>query len=78
MDKVAEFAGFALVLGFLHFVWPPLVLLGAGVLLITYANTRTHSGRLARVAGASWSAARRAYAVSREIEGESGTVRRIA
>ncbi len=36
----AEVVGFLLVLAFLFFVWPPLVLLGAGVLLVAYANVR--------------------------------------
>jgi hypothetical protein len=76
VDKLAELAGFGLVLAFLWFVWPPLVLLGAGVLLVAYANTRTHSGRLGIAAGAAWAAARRAYAANREID--DGNVRRIA
>lgn len=76
MDKLIEVAGFGLMLGFLWFVWPPLVLLGAGLLLVAYANTRTRSGRLGIAAGAAWAAARRAYQASREIEAEN--VRRIA
>lgn len=77
MDKLAELAGFALVLGFLWFVWPPLVLLGAGLLLVAYANTRTRSGRLGIAAGAAWAAARQAYAASRQIQ-DAENVRRIA
>lgn len=76
MDKLAELAGFALVLGFLFFVWPPLVLLGAGLLLVTFANTRTHSGRVGLAVGAAWTAARQAMAATREIDGDN--VRRIA
>lgn len=78
MDKLAEVAGFALVLGFLYFVWPPLVLLGAGLVLITFANTRTRSGRVGLAAGAAWSAARRAYAASRDLDAADTNVRRIA
>ena len=76
MDKLAELAGFALMLGFLWFVWPPLVLLGAGLLLVVFANTRSHSGRVGLAAGAAWTAARRAYAAGRELDGDN--VRRIA
>lgn len=36
---VAELLGCALVLAFLYFVWPPLVLGVAGVMLVAYANT---------------------------------------
>lgn len=78
MDKLAELVGFSLILAFLYFVWPPLVLLGAGLLLVTFANTRTHSGHLGYAAGAAWSAARRAYSSGREIEDGSDRVRRIA
>jgi hypothetical protein len=79
VDKVAEVAGFGLILGFLYFVWPPLVLLGGGLLLVAWANTRTRSGRLGGAAGAAWSAARRAYtSTAREIEDGSDRVRRIA
>lgn len=78
MDKLAEFVGFSLVLGFLWFVWPPLVLLGAGLLLVAYANTRAHAGRLGAIVAASWSAARRAAQATREIDGETTELRRIA
>jgi hypothetical protein len=40
VSSALELVGFALVLGFLWFVWPPLVLLGAGVLLVLAANAR--------------------------------------
>lgn len=40
MDDVVEKLGFGLIVAFLWFVWPPLVLLGAGVLLIVWANVR--------------------------------------
>jgi hypothetical protein len=77
VDKLIEAAGFALVLGFLWFVWPPLVLLGAGILLVAAANTRTRGGgRLGLAVGAALAAARRAYAASRELEADN--VRRIA
>lgn len=35
-----ELAGFGLILAFLWFVWPPLVLVGLGVLMVTWANIR--------------------------------------
>jgi hypothetical protein len=77
VDKLTEVAGFGLILGFLWFVWPPLVLLGAGLLLVMYANTRTKSGgRLGLAVGAAFIAARRAYAAGRELEADN--VRRIA
>lgn len=75
-SKSAEVAGFGLILGFLWFVWPPLVLLGAGLLLVTFANTRG-SGRLGLAVGAALAAARRAYAVGRQLE-DPDNVRRIA
>jgi len=77
VDKLAELAGFGLILGFLWFVWPPVVLLGAGLLLVVYANTRSKApGRIGIAVGAAIAAARRAYAASREIEPDN--VRRIA
>jgi hypothetical protein len=77
VDKLTEVAGFGLILGFLWFVWPPLVLLGAGLLLVAYANTRSKSGgRLGAAIGAAVVAARRAYAVSRDQDVDN--VRRIA
>jgi fatty acid desaturase len=76
VDKLAEPVGFGLILGFLWFVWPPLVLLGAGVLLVIYSNTRSKSGHIGLALGAAWAAARRAYQASREFEGDN--VRRIA
>lgn len=77
MDNTAELAGFGLILGFLWFVWPPLVLLGAGILLVLWANTRrTSGGRLGAAAGAAWAAARSAYRMSREPV--SAELRRVA
>ena len=66
LNNVIETAGFALAIAFLWFVWPPLVLLGAGLLLVAHANTRQSTGRLSAVLGAAAAAARRAYAASRE------------
>lgn len=60
MDDVTELVGFGLVLGFLWFLWPPLVLLGAGVLLIARANTRKRSGRFGAALGAAITAGRQA------------------
>lgn len=78
MNNLAELAGFGLILGFLWFVWPPLVLLGAGILLVTWANTRTKSGgRLGLAVGAAIAAARQAYAASRELAADP-KLRRVA
>lgn len=40
MSNVLELLGCVLILAFLWFVWQPLVLLGAGVLLVVWANAR--------------------------------------
>ena len=74
MDDVTELIGYGLILGFLWFVWPPLVLLGAGALLILRANTRHRSGQFGRAAGAALAAFR---AARRVPEGEQN-IRRIA
>jgi hypothetical protein len=73
MDKVTEFLGCALLVAFFWFVWPPLVLLAAGMLLVIFANTRTHTGEF----GKRFRAARRAWLASREVE-PVAEVRRIA
>lgn len=65
MDKLAELVGFGLVIAFLWFVWPPLPLLGAGVLLVVWANTRQGNGRIGAALGAAVAAARRAYAAAK-------------
>jgi hypothetical protein len=77
VSNFVEAAGFALVLSFLWFVWPPLVLLGAGILLVVWANTRQSNGRLSSAIGAAVSAARRAYAASKEPP-PSGELRSVA
>jgi hypothetical protein len=69
-----ETAGFGLVLGFLWFVWPPLVLLGAGLLLIAHANTRSGRGRLGAACGAAVAAARRAYTAAAAADSGERTV----
>lgn len=66
MDNLVELAGFGLMLAFLWFLWPPLVLLGAGVLLVVWANTRRGNGRIGAALGAAINAAKRAYAAGRE------------
>ena len=57
-------------LAFLWFVWPPLPLLGAGVLLVLWANTRQRSGSLSAALAAAVASARRAYDMSREQPAE--------
>lgn len=37
---LVELAGFGLLLIFLWQIWPPLVLAGAGLLMVTWANVR--------------------------------------
>ena len=70
MDDLVELAGFGCVLAFLWFCWPPLVLLGAGVLLIAYANTRLSGGRIGAAVAAAVAAARRAYTADKTGEGD--------
>jgi hypothetical protein len=81
VDKLAELAGFGLVIGFLWFVWPPLVLLGAGVLLVVWANTRRSDGRIGAALGVALAAARRAYAAAKAVpsaEQPTGALRQVA
>lgn len=73
MNDTVEALGFALALAFLWFIWAPLVLLGAGILLIVWANTRARSGSL----GAAVRAAVRAYAASSEPQ-SAPELRRVA
>jgi hypothetical protein len=40
VNTLLEWLGFALIVSFLWFVWPPLTLLGAGLLLVLWANAR--------------------------------------
>ncbi|MDR7278926.1 hypothetical protein [Catenuloplanes atrovinosus] len=62
LNDAAELVGYGLLLGFLWFVWPPLVLLGAGLLLVLWANTRpAGSGRFGTAVGAALAAGRAAY-----------------
>lgn len=68
-NNLAEAVGYALIVAFLYAVWPPLALLGAGVLLVVWANVRAsrsagRSGRTTAAITAAVSAARRAYAQS--------------
>jgi hypothetical protein len=74
VNNVLEALGFGLVLGFLWFVWPPLVLLGAGLLLIAHANIRTGRGRLGTAIGAAVAAARRAYTAAAADSSSERTV----
>lgn len=66
MNNVVETLGFALIVFFLWLCWPPLAALGAGLLLVAWANTRRSDGRLAAAAAAAMAAARQAYAAARE------------
>jgi hypothetical protein len=74
VDDFLEFAGFVLVIGFLWFVWPPLVLLGAGLLLVMRANTRTRKGRFGAALGSAFAAGRRAL----KADADELAVRRVA
>lgn len=66
MNNAAELLGYGLILAFLGLLWAPLALLGAGVLLVVWANVRAarpagSRGRTAAAVGAAWGAARAAY-----------------
>lgn len=78
MDKLAEVAGFGLILTFAWFLWPPLPLLGGGLLLVLYANTRTRSGRVSAVVSAAVAAARNAYVAARPALDDTTQLRRVA
>lgn len=70
MNNVGETIGYALIVAFLYMCWPPLALLGAGVLLVAWANVRAAraantSGRTAAALGAAWGGARAAYRQAR-------------
>lgn len=71
VTTLVEMAGFALILWFLYILWPPAAILGAGVLLILWANVRTGKGRAGAAIGAAVHAAKLAYA-------EHETLRRIS
>lgn len=40
VNDLLELLGLILVVAFLWFVWPPLVLLGSGLLIVVWANVR--------------------------------------
>jgi hypothetical protein len=71
VTNVVEVVGFALILWFLYMLWPPATVLGAGLLLIAWANVRTGKGKASAAIGAAIHAGRLAYA-------EHETVRRIS
>lgn len=82
MNNVVEALGYGLILAFLYLLWAPLALLGGGLLLVVWANTRAarpaaSRGRTAAALGAAWGAARRAYRAQQELP-EGPPVRRIA
>lgn len=78
VNGAVEALGYGLLLAFLWFLWPPLVLLGAGVLLVLWANVSRSDGRSARALGAAWSAARAAYRSHRALNDQTAELRRIA
>ncbi|HEX8347386.1 MAG TPA: hypothetical protein VF657_22000 [Actinoplanes sp.] len=84
LDNLIEAAGYALMIAFLYFVWPPLALLGAGAYLVVLANVRAarragHSGRTAGAIAAAVAAARRAYAThTGPTDQPTGELRRVA
>lgn len=66
LNNLCEAVGYALLIGFLYLVWPPLALLGAGLLLVVLANVRAardtgRTGRTSAAIAAAVAAARRAY-----------------
>lgn len=74
VNRTAESAGYLALVGFLFLVWPPLALLGFGVLLIVWANVRAVRGagdaRTAAAIGAAWASARAAYRQARLADRE--------
>lgn len=77
-NNLAEALGYALVIGFLWFVWPPLVLLGAGVLLVVWANVRKPSATRARHAATAAVKAARAAAAAAWSDTPTAELRRVA
>lgn len=81
MNNLVEAVGYGLILAFLFLLWAPLALLGAGLLLVVWANTRAvrpagARGRTAAAVGAAVAAARRAYRQHELVD--APPVRRIA
>jgi hypothetical protein len=82
VNNAVEAVGYALIVAFLYLLWAPLALLGAGLLLVAWANVRAAKpagarGRTAAALGAAFAAARRAYRVQQELS-DGPPVRRIA
>ncbi len=82
MNNAVEAVGYALIVAFLYLLWAPLALLGAGLLLVVWANVRAAKpagtrGRTAAAIGAAVGAARRAYRAQHEVS-DGPPVRRIA
>lgn len=66
MNNLVEAVGYGLIVAFLWLLWAPLALLGAGLLLVAWANVRAARpdaarGRTAAAIGAALGAARTAY-----------------
>ncbi|AIJ26369.1 hypothetical protein [Amycolatopsis methanolica] len=63
LSNLVEAVGYALVVAFLYLLWPPLALLGAGLLLVVWANLRPQrkGSPLAGAIGAALGAARSAW-----------------
>lgn len=67
VSNLVELVGYGLIVAFLWFVWPPLALLGGGVLLVLWANVRTGKGRTAAALVAAVTAGKTAYQQSAEL-----------
>jgi hypothetical protein len=67
VSNLAELLGYALIVAFLYILWAPLALVGAGLLLILWANVRTSKGRTAAAIAAAVTAARATYKDSSEL-----------
>lgn len=78
-NNLVEACGYLLMIGFLWFVWPPLVLLGAGVLLVAVANARARaqSGRPRRSVLTALGAAAAAYRQATTTGDGSRDLRRV-
>lgn len=64
MNNAIEAIGYGLIVAFLYLLWAPLALLGAGLLLVAWANlreSRAAGGRTGAAVGAAVAAFRRTY-----------------
>jgi hypothetical protein len=70
LSNLAEAVGYACIVAFLYLMWAPLALLGTGLLIVLWANTRRpRPGRLAGAVATAMGAASAAWrAASAEVD----------